>query len=174
MDANGNKLSCVRIANDPVTLARTVADSVDGRDAEVVIEACYGWYWAVDLLQAEGYRVHLAHPAGNDWGKRRVKNAERDARDLAGLYRLGRLAEAWIAPPHVRDLRELVRYRARLVELRSGLKAQVHAVMAKDGVLPAHRDIFCKATRSGRSGNLACGDHENSRSRSVVAPSFSS
>ena len=145
MDAKGNKLSCVRIANDPITLARTVADAVDGRDAEVVIEACYGWYWAVDLLQAEGHRVHLAHPAGNDWGKRRVKNDERDARDLADLYRLGRLAEAWIAPPHVRELRELVRYRARLVELRSGLKAQVHAVMAKEGVLPTHRDIFCKA-----------------------------
>ena len=136
MDAKGNKLSCVRIANDPVTLAQTVADAVDGRDAELVIEACYGWYWAVDLLQAEGYRVHLAHPAGNDWGKRRVKNDERDARDLADLYRLGRLAEAWIAPPHVRELRELVCYRARLVELRSGLKSQVHAVMAKEGVLP--------------------------------------
>ncbi len=53
MDADGNKLSCVRIANDPMTLARAVADAVDGRDAEVVIEACYGWYWAVDLLQAE-------------------------------------------------------------------------------------------------------------------------
>jgi transposase len=142
MDAAGKKLSCVRIANEPITLARTVADAVDGRDAEVVVEACYGWYWAVDLLQAEGYRVHLAHPAGNDWGKRRVKNDERDARDLADLYRLGRLAEAWIAPPHVRELRELVRYRARLVELRGGLKAQVHAVMAKEGVIPQQRDMF--------------------------------
>lgn len=145
MNAKGVKLSCVRVANDPVTVARTVADAVDGRDAEVVIEGCDGWYWAVDLLQADGYRVHLAHPAGNDWGKRRVKNDERDARDLADLCRLGRLAEAWIAPPHVRELRELVRYRARLVELRSGLKSQVHAVMAKEGVLPTHRDIFCKA-----------------------------
>ncbi len=52
MDAKGNKLSCVRIANDPLTLARTVADAVDGRDAEEVVEACYGWYWAVDVLQA--------------------------------------------------------------------------------------------------------------------------
>ena len=52
----------------------------------------------------------LAHPSGNDWGKRRVKNDERDARDLADLLRLGRLAEAWIAPPSVREARELVRY----------------------------------------------------------------
>src|SRR5215207_1816510 len=66
-------------------------------------------------------------------GNRRVKNDERDARDLADLLRLGRLAEAWIAPPATRELRELVRYRAKLVALRSGLKAQVHAVMAKKG-----------------------------------------
>jgi hypothetical protein len=34
----------------------------------------------------------------------------------------------------VRKLRELVRYRAKLVALRSGGKAQVHAVPAKQGV----------------------------------------
>jgi transposase len=71
-----------------------------------------------------------------------VKNDERDARDLADLLRLNRLAEAWIAPPAVRELRELVRYRAKLVALRSGLKAQVHAVMAKNGVLPTRTDMF--------------------------------
>ena len=37
----------------------------------------------------------------------------------------------------------MVRYRAKLVQLRSGLKAQVHAVMAKEGVLPKHTDMFC-------------------------------
>ena len=46
------------------------------------------------------------------------------------------------APPEVRELRELVRYRAKLVALRSGLKAQVHAVMAKQGVLPQLDDMF--------------------------------
>jgi transposase len=57
---------------------------------------------------------------------------------------MGRLAHAWIAPPAIRELRELVRYRAKLVQLRSGLKAQVHAVMAKEGVLPGTLDMFCQ------------------------------
>jgi len=30
----------------------------------VVVEACYGWYWAADALAAAGAEVHLAHPAG--------------------------------------------------------------------------------------------------------------
>jgi transposase len=96
----------------------------------------------VDLVQANGARVHLANPQGLNWGQRRVKNDERDAIDLADMLRLGRLPEAWIVPPATRELRELVRYRAKLVGLRSGLKAQVHAVMAKEGVLPAVADMF--------------------------------
>jgi transposase len=142
IDRDGNEVSCVRIFNEPDRFVAAVAAAVNGSDAEVVLESGYGWYWAVDLLQAEGYRVHLSHPTGNNWGHRRVKNDERDARDLADLCRLGRLAEAWIAPPEVRELRELVRYRHRLMQLRTGLKAQVHAVMAKEGVLPEHQDLF--------------------------------
>jgi transposase len=71
-----------------------------------------------------------------------VKNDERDARDLADLLRLGRLAEAWIAPPVIRELREMVRFRAKLSNLRTGLKAQAHAVMAKNGVIPCRGDMW--------------------------------
>jgi transposase len=40
----------------------------------VVLEATYGWYWAVDTLQAAGARVHLAHPLGvKGFRYRRVK-----------------------------------------------------------------------------------------------------
>jgi transposase len=66
----------------------------------------------------------------------------RDAADLADLLRMNRLPQAWIAPPATRELRELVRYRAKLVALRSGLKAQIHAVLAKAGVLIAVSDLF--------------------------------
>jgi transposase len=136
----GDKLGSVRVANDPLVLAAAIADA--GPEPEVVIEATYGWYWIVDWLQAQGATVHLANPSGLNWGTRRVKNDERDAVDLIDMLRLGRLARAWIAPPATRELRELVRYRAKLVALRSGLKAQVHAVLAKEGVLPATRDQF--------------------------------
>jgi transposase len=62
--------------------------------------------------------------------------------------RMNRLPEAWIAPPAVRELRELVRHRAKLVALRTGLKAQVHAVLAKQGVRVAVSDLFGVAGRA--------------------------
>lgn len=139
--ASGEQLSTVRIVNDPAALKLQL--ELAESQPEVVLEATYGWYWAVDVLQACGARVHLAHPLGvKGFRYRRVKNDVRDAADLADLLRMGRLPEAWIAPPHTRELRELVRYRAKLVAIRSGLKAQVHTVLAKAGVMIAVSDLF--------------------------------
>ena len=140
LSADGERLGLHRIVNDPFELAAVMG--LCGEQPAVVIEATYGWYWAVDLLQDLGATVHLANPKALNWGDRRVKNDEVDAHDLADMLRLNRLAEAWIAPPAIRELRERVRYRAKLVQLRSGLKAQVHAVMAKEGVLPQVSDMF--------------------------------
>jgi transposase len=143
-DEHGEVLAQVRIDNDPVALACAIEQA--GPDPEVVLEATYGWYWAADVLQAAGARVHLAHPLGvKGWTYRRVKNDERDAAGLADLLRMNRLPESWIAPRAVRELRELVRYRAKLVALRSGLKAQVHAVLAKEGIAAPVSDLFGKA-----------------------------
>ena len=137
----GEVLESVRIPNDVESLNRVLSRA--GTEPEVVLEATYGWYWAVDALQAVGAKVHLAHPLGvKAFEYRRVKNDERDAKDLADLLRMGRLPEAWIAPPATRELRELVRHRAKLVALRSHCKAEVHAVLAKCGVQVSLTDLF--------------------------------
>jgi transposase len=139
--ATGQVLEAVRIVNDADRLTGVIARAGEG--PEVVLEATYGWYWAVDALQAAGARVHLAHPLGvKAFEYRRVKNDVRDASDLADLLRMGRLPEAWIAPPATRELRELVRHRAKLVALRSHCKAEVHAVLAKCGVQVVMSDLF--------------------------------
>lgn len=55
---------------------------------------------------------------------------------------MGRLPESYIASPAERELRELVRHRAKLVARRSGLKARVHAPLAKQEPLPPMSDLF--------------------------------
>jgi transposase len=142
MTESGDVLSAIRIPNDPVAMSIAVAEAGEG--ADVAFEATYGWYWLADLLEADGHQVHMAHPLAmrGMTSNRRVKTDWKDATLLADLMRMGSLPEGWIAPPELRELRELVRYRAKLVALRSGLKAQVHAVMAKNGVLPARVEMF--------------------------------
>lgn len=137
----GEVLGWTRLANDPDTLVAEVLRA--GETPEVAIEATYGWYWAVDALQAAGANVHLVAPSKlTAFEGRRVKNDQRDCQVLGDLLRAGMLPEAWISTPEVREWRELVRYRAKLVGLRSGLKAQAHAVLAKHGVHVPMTDLF--------------------------------
>jgi transposase len=141
MDAAGTVLECVQIDNSPAALVAGVGKA--GPGAPVAVEATYGWYWAVDALQGAGFEVHLAHPKGNaSMHNRRVKTDARDATELARLLRMGDLAESWIAPPVVRGRRELVRHRHKLVRTRASLKASVHAVLGKCGVLLPWNDLF--------------------------------
>src|SRR5437868_15131116 len=141
MTEAGERLEAVRFVSDPAVLAEQIAKA--GPAPRVVVEATDADYWVADVLDAAGAQLHLAHPLGvKGFAYRRVKNDFRDAADLADLLRMGRLPEAWIAPPPVRGLREAIRHRSKLVALRSGLKAQVHAVLAKQGVRVSMSDLF--------------------------------
>ncbi len=141
MTEDGRRLGTAKITNSPAELRREIARA--GTCPRVVLEATYGWYWAADTLAEAGAEVHLAHPLGvKAFAYRRVKDDERDAADLADLLRMGRLPEAWITPPEVRELRELTRYRGKLVGLRSSCRNQVHGVLAKLGIPACCSDIF--------------------------------
>jgi hypothetical protein len=59
-DEVGEVLETVRILNDVDRLTAVLSRA--GECPEVVLEATYGGYWAVDALQAAGARVDLAHP----------------------------------------------------------------------------------------------------------------
>ena len=88
MTETGEHLETVRILNDRDVLAEVMSRA--GESPEVVLEATYGWYWAVDALAELGASVHLAHPLGvKAFSYRRVKNDQRDAADLADLLRMG-------------------------------------------------------------------------------------
>ena len=141
-DEAGDEVGVTPIDNDPLSLAAALADA--GPNPEVAIEATYGWYWAVDVLQELGATVRLVNPSGlgESWNDRRVKNDDLDCRELIDRMRLHKLPEAWIAPPELRELRELVRYRAKLVCIRTGLKAQVKAVLAKHCLHPPVNDLW--------------------------------
>jgi hypothetical protein len=50
----GERLEAVRFTNDREMLAGQIAKA--GLDPRVVVEATYGWYWAVDVLLASVVR----------------------------------------------------------------------------------------------------------------------
>lgn len=132
--------SWTRIDNSAQNLVEAVFEA--GDDPVVAVEATLGWYWAVDALQDAGATVELVHPLGLGWAHRRVKDDRADCEDLLDRLERGRLPQAWISTPEVREFRELVRARHKLVGVRTNYKNQAQAVLAKHGIIPPVSDVF--------------------------------
>jgi len=100
--------------------------------AGVALESTYNWYWLVDGLQAAGYKVHLAHPAGvKRYDGLKHSGDESDALQLAHLLRLGILPTGYIYPAAERGLRDLGRRRLQLVRHRTMHVLAVENVQAR-------------------------------------------
>jgi len=80
------------------------------------------------VLEELGARVHLAHALGNNWGNRRVKNGERDAKDLAAMLRLGSLLVAALLVWNVYFLAALL-YRLTVENRSKGLVTRIVATV---------------------------------------------
>jgi transposase len=86
----------------------------------IVVESTYNWYWLVDGLMEQGYKVHLANTAAiQQYEGLKYTDDHSDARWLAHLLRLGVLPEGHIYPKQERAIRDLLRKRSQLVRQRT-------------------------------------------------------
>lgn len=134
LDQQGKVLLNRSAANDCRELSRLVQPL--GVVQRVGIEACCG---AADLgqelIEQLGWNVSLGHPAYIA----KIKNSPDksdycDGRLIADLTRVGYLPRVWLAPAHVRDLRQLVNHRQRLVDHGRALKLQVGGILREQRV----------------------------------------
>ena len=141
MTEDGRKLETVRITNSPAALRREIAKagSTRGWSSRQRTAGTGPWTCSRKPGRRCTWHIRWASRPSATGGSRTI---ERDAADLADLLRMGRLPEAWIAPPEIRELRELTRYRHKLVKARTSVKDQVHGVLAKLGVPVTCTDIF--------------------------------
>lgn len=108
-----------RLPND-LTIILKELSVYQSRVEGMVVESTYNWYWLVDGLMAEGYRVHLANTAAiQQYEGLKYTNDHSDARWLAHLLRLGLLPEGYIYPRAERPVRDLLRKRGQLVRQRT-------------------------------------------------------
>ncbi|MDZ7696707.1 MAG: transposase [Deltaproteobacteria bacterium] len=86
----------------------------------VVVESTYNWYWLVDGLQEEGYKVHLANPSAiKQYEGLKHTDDKWDAFWLAHMKRLNILPEGYIYPKEERPIRDLLRRRLLFVRQRT-------------------------------------------------------
>ena len=101
------------------------------RVAWAAIEACNGAaHLADELIHRAGWQVELSHPGYVARLKQSPDKTDySDAQLLADLARVGYIPKVWLAPPEVRELRRLVRFRQQLVDERRNIKLRVGALL---------------------------------------------
>jgi transposase len=119
IDEAGKKIFRGRFANKINVILKVLEPYAD-RMKGIVVESTFNWYFLVDGLKANSYKVHLAHPAANQQykGLKRT-NDKTSAFWLAELLRLNILKEGYIFPIEERHLRDLARKRTSLVQNRT-------------------------------------------------------
>jgi transposase len=129
LDTDGRELANADRCND----WKAIAEFADrfGRPVRAAIESCCGAAdLAEELVSCAGWSVDLAHPG---YVQRMKQNPDKtdyqDAQLVADLERIGYLPRVWLAPQHIRELRQVVRYRLQLTEQRRATKLRVRALL---------------------------------------------
>jgi transposase len=161
LDSQGKVLANRSAGNDYRELSGIVQPL--GTVQRVGIEACCG---AADLgeqlVRELGWNVSLAHPAYVAKIKSSPDKTDfSDSRLLADPTRVGYLPRVWLAPANIRELRQLVNHRQRLVDHARNLKLQVGGILREQRVkIPADRGSrWSKAWIASVRDNLQLSKH---------------
>jgi transposase len=115
-------------------------------DDRVVMESTGSvWTNLYNHLDARHIPVTLANPLKTKAiASAKIKSDKVDARILAHLLRSNLVAESYVPPKHLREIRALVRHRVGIVKIRTMVKNEVHALVDTHGFACPYSDLFGK------------------------------
>jgi transposase len=132
IDAQGKRVFKKKLPNE-LALIRQTLGPFRGELVGIAVESTYNWYWLVDGLMEEGYRVHLANPSAiQQYSGMKHLDDRHDAFWLAEMLRLGILPEGYIYPKQERPIRDLLRKRGHLMRLRTSLVVSLQNILSRN------------------------------------------
>jgi transposase len=159
IDEDGKRIWKKKLRNDPSLISsslRPFKEDILG----IVVESTYNWYWLVDRMMEESYRVHLANPSRiQQYSGLKHGDDEDDAFWLAEMLRLKILPEGYIYPKEQRPLRDLLRKRGHLVRLRTSLIQSLQNILARNIGAKIHPNNM-KALRTDHVAPLLAGNDD--------------
>ena len=115
----------------------------------VVLEVSVNAWEIYDNLQGIVGRVSVVHPQHVKLiGASLVKTDKRDSLALARLLAAHVLPEIWVPPQPVRDLRELVSHRERLMSARTAAKNRLQDLLHRHKLIAPSGDLYGEKNRA--------------------------
>ncbi len=112
------------------------------------VEAVGNSQWFLDLAEKLGHEVWVGDPAQIRASYvRKQKTDRRDAGHILKLLLEGRFPRVWVPGSELRDLRQLVLHRHRVVEMRTRVKTELQHVALNHG-LQQKRKLWNKQCRN--------------------------
>jgi len=144
MDPEGTVIDEFAFNNDAEGI-RDLASRLTTEDRVVMESTGSVWTNLYDALDERKVPVVLANPLKTRAiASARIKTDKVDARILAHLLRGDLVAECYVPPRGLREIRALVRHRASLVRARTTVKNRVHAIVGQHGLRCEYSDLFGK------------------------------
>jgi transposase len=98
----------------------------------VAVESTFNWYWLVDGLMDNDYKMHLANPSAfQQYEGLKHTDDKWDSFWLAHMLRLGILPEGYIYPKEDRPIRDLLRRRILLVRHRTAHLLSLQSMISR-------------------------------------------
>jgi transposase len=142
MTGDGQKLSTMKITNDSRLFDQYFAQ-YSNTPIRVTVESTRGVNWVIDYFQQRHVELIVSNPFLNRAiANVRCKNDSYDAGTLADLTRADLIARCHVPPMPIRELRELIAHRAKLVRLSTILKNKIHTVLSHYNHLAPYSDVF--------------------------------
>jgi transposase len=141
IDPNGQIVKRANLANEESKILGFFA-ALNGK-TKVVIESTSNWYWLYDLLNDNGFEVVISNPVKTKAiASARIKNDKVDSHMLAQLLRAELVATVHVSNPQMRQLKELLRHRSKLVGDSVRMKNRIHNILAKNNLSVPASDLF--------------------------------
>ena len=132
LDENDQIVYQRRLKNDLKKIL-SVLELYSGAIEGIAVESTFNWYWLVDGMIEAGYKVHLVNTAAiKQYEGLKYGNDHTDSHWLAHVLRLGILPEGYIYPKEDRAVRDLLRKRGQLVQLRTTNILSVQNLMSRN------------------------------------------
>jgi len=134
VDTETGELREVRLEHEQGQ-ARRFYEALRGQAVRVGMEAVGNSQWFEQLLEELGHELWIGDAAQiRRLVVRTQKTDRRDAEHILTLLRDGRFPRLWVPSPELRDLRQLLRHRHKLVQIRTQVKNQLQHLALNQGV----------------------------------------